>query len=46
MDFHTIKQIFPALSGAEAEPKGELDHVNVYTLLVAAALSAQATDVG
>ena len=31
---------------AEAEPKGELDHTNVYTLLVAVALSAQATDAG
>ncbi len=28
------------------EPKGELDYTNVYTLLVAVALSAQATDVG
>jgi endonuclease-3 len=28
------------------EPKGELEHVNVYTLLVAVALSAQATDAG
>ena len=28
------------------EPKGELDYVNTYTLLVAVVLSAQATDVG
>ena len=28
------------------EPKGELDYVNPYTLLVAVVLSAQATDVG
>ena len=28
------------------EPKGELDYTNPYTLLVAVALSAQATDVG
>ncbi len=28
------------------EPKGELDYVNAYTLLVAVVLSAQATDVG
>ena len=46
LDFHTIKQIFLRFEEAEAEPKGELDHVNVYTLLVAVALSAQATDVG
>ncbi|MEL7153300.1 MAG: endonuclease III, partial [Pseudomonadota bacterium] len=30
----------------DPEPKGELEHVNVYTLLVAVALSAQATDAG
>ena len=29
-----------------AEPKGELDHVNAFTLVVAVALSAQATDKG
>ncbi|MEO1143317.1 MAG: hypothetical protein AAFW66_13400, partial [Pseudomonadota bacterium] len=28
------------------EPKGELAHVNPFTLVVAVALSAQATDVG
>ena len=28
------------------EPKGELDYINPYTLLVAVVLSAQATDVG
>jgi endonuclease-3 len=31
---------------SEPEPKGELHHVNVYTLVVAVALSAQATDKG
>ena len=46
LDFHTIKRIFLRFEEAEAEPKGELEHVNVYTLLVAVALSAQATDVG
>ena len=46
LDFHRIKQIFLRFEEAEAEPKGELDHVNVYTLLVAVALSAQATDIG
>lgn len=30
----------------EPEPKGELEHVNAYTLLVAVVLSAQATDAG
>ncbi|PKP83774.1 MAG: endonuclease III [Alphaproteobacteria bacterium HGW-Alphaproteobacteria-2] len=31
---------------SEPEPKGELEHVNAFTLLVAVALSAQATDKG
>ncbi len=30
----------------ESEPKGELEHTNPYTLLVAVVLSAQATDAG
>ena len=46
LDYHTIHQIFCRFRAAEAEPKGELDHVNAYTLLVAVALSAQATDTG
>ena len=39
-------EIFARFQAAEAEPKGELDHVNAYTLVVAVALSAQATDAG
>src|SRR5690606_39015864 len=31
---------------ANPDPKGELDYVNAYTLLIAVVLSAQATDVG
>ena len=46
LDYHTIRQIFARFQAAEPEPKGELEHVNAYTLLVAVALSAQATDVG
>ena len=46
LDYHTIREIFIRFQDAEAEPKGELDHTNVYTLLVAVALSAQATDAG
>ncbi len=46
LDYHTIHLIFCRFREAEAEPKGELDHVNAYTLLVAVALSAQATDTG
>ena len=41
-----ITAMFEAFKAAEPEPKGELEHVNPYTLLVAVALSAQATDVG
>ena len=37
---------FARLKAATPEPKGELDYVNPYTLLVAVVLSAQATDVG
>ena len=44
LDYHTIHEIFTRFREAEAEPKGELDHVNAYTLVVAVALSAQATD--
>jgi endonuclease-3 len=40
---HRIFQTFQALS---PEPEGELHHTNAFTLLVAVALSAQATDVG
>lgn len=46
LDYHAIREIFTRFKAAEPEPKGELDHVNAYTLVVAVALSAQATDVG
>jgi len=46
LDYHTITEIFTRFQAVDPEPKGELDHVNAYTLLVAVALSAQATDVG
>ncbi len=41
-----IAEIFRRFSVQRPEPKGELNHVNPYTLVVAVALSAQATDVG
>lgn len=41
-----IEAIFARFQEVEPEPKGELFHVNAYTLLVAVALSAQATDAG
>ena len=46
LDYHTIREIFTRFHAAEPEPKGELEHVNVFTLVVAVALSAQATDAG
>lgn len=46
LPYRTIHEIFSRLQAVEPEPKGELDHLNAYTLLVAVALSAQATDVG
>ncbi|MFP4273796.1 MAG: endonuclease III [Paracoccaceae bacterium] len=46
LDYHTIREIFTRFRAAEPEPRGELEHVNAYTLLVAVALSAQATDAG
>jgi endonuclease-3 len=46
LPYHTIHEIFTRFQAAEPEPKGELNHTNAYTLVVAVALSAQATDVG
>ena len=46
LDYATISEIFRRFHAAEPEPKGELAHTNAYTLLVAVALSAQATDKG
>ena len=41
-----IDEFFARLSAQNPEPKGELNFVNLYTLLVAVVLSAQATDKG
>lgn len=46
LDYLTIHEIFARFQTLEAEPKGELEHVNAFTLVVAVALSAQATDAG
>ena len=46
LDYATIFEIFRRFQASDPEPKGELDHTNAYTLLVAVALSAQATDKG
>ena len=42
----TVRAIFARFQEADPEPKGELNYVNPFTLLVAVVLSAQATDVG
>jgi len=41
-----IQEIFRRFQAANPEPKGELESVNAFTLLVAVVLSAQATDAG
>ncbi len=41
-----LTEIFSRFSQLRPEPKGELNHVNPFTLVVAVALSAQATDAG
>lgn len=46
LPYAAVREIFSRLQEIEPEPKGELDHVNAYTLVVAVALSAQATDAG
>ncbi|MDR9484648.1 MULTISPECIES: endonuclease III [Sediminimonas] len=46
LDYHAIREIFTRFHAAEPEPRGELEHVNAFTLVVAVALSAQATDAG
>ncbi len=40
------REAFARLKAANPHPRGELDHVNAFTLLVAVVLSAQATDAG
>jgi endonuclease III len=41
-----IAEAFRRFQAAKPEPKGELEHINPFTLLVAVVLSAQATDAG
>jgi endonuclease III len=41
-----VREAFTRFQKANPEPKGELEHLNPYTLLVAVVLSAQATDAG
>ena len=46
LSYPVLKQVFARFAESEPHPKGELHHTNAFTLLVAVALSAQATDVG
>jgi endonuclease III len=46
LPYQTLREVFRRFQAAEAAPEGELNHVNAYTLVVAVALSAQATDAG
>jgi len=46
LDPSDVEEVFRRFHHSEPEPKGELEHVNAYTLLVAVVLSAQATDAG
>ncbi len=41
-----IEEFFRRLEARNPDPRGELDYINPYTLLVAVVLSAQATDAG
>ena len=41
-----VTRIFSRLRQQRPEPRGELEHLNAFTLLVAVVLSAQATDAG
>lgn len=46
LSYPEMQAVFTRFRELEPEPKGELAHVNAFTLLVAVALSAQATDLG
>jgi len=41
-----VEEAFRRFEAAMPQPKGELEHINPFTLLVAVVLSAQATDAG
>src|ERR1700730_6788018 len=41
-----VREAFERFRKANPEPRGELEHLNPYTLLVAVLLSARATDAG
>jgi endonuclease-3 len=41
-----VREVFERFQKANPDPRGELEHLNPFTLVVAVALSAQATDAG
>jgi endonuclease-3 len=45
-EYARLTEIFARFQAANPEPRGELEHRDAFTLLVAVALSAQATDAG
>lgn len=46
LEYKDMQEVFRRFEAGEPDPKGELEHTNAFTLLVAVALSAQATDAG
>ena len=46
MKQEAVEEFFRRLAAARPDPRGELEFINPYTLLVAVVLSAQATDAG
>ena len=46
LEYKDMQEVFRRFEAGEPHPKGELEHTNAFTLLVAVALSAQATDAG
>ncbi len=46
LSYGALHAVFSRFQATEPEPKGELHHLNAYTLVVAVALSAQSTDLG
>ncbi|WP_084861187.1 endonuclease III [Salibaculum halophilum] len=46
LPYTEMRAVFERFQAAEPDPRGELNHVNAFTLVVAVALSAQATDAG
>ncbi len=46
LGYQAVREIFERFEAAEPDPRAELSHTNAFTLTVAVALSAQATDAG